>query len=85
MPSLAALSDEQIAGAMTFVRRSWENDATPVEPQTIAQVRTETHNRIEAWTEPELLKLNFRMTPAHPAPPPPWPPKNAGAKQRNSG
>ena len=57
MPSLASLSDEQIAGALTYVRRSWENDASPVEVTTVTRIRAETHGRTESWTARELLRV----------------------------
>jgi mono/diheme cytochrome c family protein/glucose/arabinose dehydrogenase len=57
MPSLRVLSDEQIAAALTYVRRSWGHTASPVAPQFVAKVRAETETRKDAWTEKELLKL----------------------------
>ncbi len=57
MPNLAMLSDEQIAGALTFVRRSWDNDGSPIEPETVAKIRNETKSRSEQWTERELLRI----------------------------
>jgi mono/diheme cytochrome c family protein len=59
MPNLAVLSDSEIAAVLTFVRRSWENAAKPVEPETVARIRAELNGRKEAWTESELLKLDF--------------------------
>jgi mono/diheme cytochrome c family protein len=67
MPNLATLSDEQIAGALTFVRRSWDNDGSPVDPETVARIRGETHARSEQWTERELLRV--AAAPAAPAGP----------------
>ena len=57
MPNLATLSDEQIAGALTFVRRSWDNDGSPIEPETVSKIRKETQARAEQWTERELLRM----------------------------
>ncbi len=57
MPSLAALTDEQIAGALTYIRRSWDNTADPVSVESVTKIRAETKNRIEAWTQRELLKV----------------------------
>jgi hypothetical protein len=34
MPSLKALTDDQIAGVLTYVRRSWGHEAPPVDPRS---------------------------------------------------
>lgn len=39
MPSLAHLTDEEIAATLTFVRESFGNDAAPVEADHVARVR----------------------------------------------
>ncbi len=39
MPAFAWLSDEDIAGVLTHVRRSFGNDAPPVEPGQVAAIR----------------------------------------------
>ncbi len=58
MPPLGTtLSDDQIAGVLTFVRRSWGNQASAVEPAAVAGVRKETSGRTRPWTEKELLEL----------------------------
>ncbi len=35
------LTDEDAAAILTYIRSSWENDAPPVSPSTIAKVRSE--------------------------------------------
>jgi mono/diheme cytochrome c family protein len=58
MPPLgASLSDEQIAGALTFVRRQWGNSASAVDPETVKQVRALTASRTRPWTNQELLDM----------------------------
>ena len=57
MPSLAALSDEQVAGVLTFVRRSWGHEAPPVDPAAVQSIRDWTQARRDGWTEPELLQI----------------------------
>ena len=40
MPPLgAALTDEQIAAALTYIRREWGHSASPVDPSTVKEVR----------------------------------------------
>ena len=40
MPSLgAALTDEQIAAALTYIRREWGHSASPVDSSTVKEVR----------------------------------------------
>ncbi len=57
MPPLGSLSDEQLAGVLTFVRRSWGNQASAVEPADIVRVRAATSDRAGAWTDVELERL----------------------------
>ncbi|HEY5937253.1 MAG TPA: copper-containing nitrite reductase [Kofleriaceae bacterium] len=39
MPAMAFLSDDEIAGALSFIRRSWGNSMSPVLPTEVAAVR----------------------------------------------
>ena len=58
MPALAeALTDEQLADALTYVRREWGHTAAPVKAATIKAVRTATAKREDSWTQAELLKV----------------------------
>ena len=57
MPPLGVLKDEEIAGVLTYVRREWEHNASPVSVDTVQQVRQETASRAEAWTAKELEKI----------------------------
>jgi mono/diheme cytochrome c family protein/glucose/arabinose dehydrogenase len=57
MPSMGMFDDQQIASILTYVRREWENTATPVEPQLVKQIRSETAKRKEAWSQTELLDV----------------------------
>jgi glucose/arabinose dehydrogenase/mono/diheme cytochrome c family protein len=58
MPSLGVLEDEQIAGVITFVRRSWGHGFSPVDAALVKRIREATKAREDAWTEAELLKIN---------------------------
>jgi len=58
MPSWAAFDDNQLAGILTYIRRSWENSAPPVEPATITAVRAGTAQRQRAWTAAELSAIH---------------------------
>ncbi|HKQ39457.1 MAG TPA: c-type cytochrome [Verrucomicrobiae bacterium] len=57
MPSLAVLSDEQIAAVLTYVRREWNHGFSAVTPATVKQVREATAKREDAWTSADLLKV----------------------------
>ena len=58
MPPLGGgLTDEQIAGALTYVRRQWGNAASAVAPATVTEVRAATAGRTRPWTNDELLAL----------------------------
>ncbi len=55
MPPLgAALSDEQIAGVLTYIRREWEHGASPISVADVAKLREQHKTRTKAWTEAEL-------------------------------
>jgi len=55
MPPLGpALSDEQIAAALTYVRRAWGHTAAPVDPLNVMEVRGLTKGRTKPWTDQDL-------------------------------
>jgi mono/diheme cytochrome c family protein len=56
-PAGATLTDEQLAGVLTYIRREWGQDGTPVEPATIAAARIATAGRTRPWTDEELKAL----------------------------
>jgi mono/diheme cytochrome c family protein len=56
-PWKAALDDENIAGVLTFVRRSWGHDADPVSPKIVADARRDTAGRDEPFTDADLEEL----------------------------
>ncbi|MDO8541433.1 MAG: c-type cytochrome [Opitutaceae bacterium] len=62
-PWKAAFDDEAIAAVLTFIRRSWEHDADPVEPSTVAEARRATADRDEPYTDPELEELTRTLRP----------------------
>lgn len=61
-PQGAVLSDEKIAAALTYVRKTFAAGAGAVTPDEVKSVRAATASRTTPWTATELLK-------AHPFPP----------------
>lgn len=58
MPPLGAgLTDEQIAGALTYVRRQWGNAASAVDPAMVKDLRAANAGRTRPWTDNELRAL----------------------------
>jgi mono/diheme cytochrome c family protein len=58
MPGLYALDDEQIASMLTYVRREWGHEASPISPELVAKVLKESAGRGQAqWTPEELLQI----------------------------
>ncbi len=51
------LEDRDIAAVMSYIRTSWTNEASEVEPELVGQVREETQDRTSAWTAEELEAL----------------------------
>ena len=54
-----ALTDDQIAHVITYVRQSpeWKNNAGAVTPEMVKAVREKTSSRGAPWTADELLKI----------------------------
>jgi len=57
MPGHAFLSDEDLAGIMTYIRLSWGNDASPIETEEVSHIREATVGRTEMWSPAELRGL----------------------------
>jgi mono/diheme cytochrome c family protein len=57
MAALASMTDEQIAGVLTFLRRSWGHEAPAIEPDVVAGIRDWTQARKDGWTVRELLEI----------------------------
>lgn len=54
MPPLPILNDDQVASILTYLRREWEHNASPVSPADVAKVRAAHAGRTKAWTAEEL-------------------------------
>ena len=58
MPPLGSvLSDDQIAAALTYIRRQWGHTAPAVDPATVRDVRAQFAGRTRPWTVDELSAL----------------------------
>lgn len=57
MPAAPLNDDDEVAAAMTFVRRSFGNNASAVRPETVARIREETKSREKSWTASELNEV----------------------------
>ena len=56
-PVGSVLSDDQIAGVLTYIRREWGQTGTPVAAPDVAAVRAQTAARTRPWTHDELMAL----------------------------
>jgi putative membrane-bound dehydrogenase-like protein len=56
MPPMGGLADESIAAILSYIRRSWGNEAEVIAPETVAEVRKNT-SRAQPWTAEELKAL----------------------------
>ena len=56
-PQGAALSDQQIADVLTYVRGSFGNTAGAVAPDQVKAIRESEKARTAMWTEAEILKI----------------------------
>jgi mono/diheme cytochrome c family protein len=58
MPPLgAALTDDQVAAALTYIRREWGHTASPVTPSLVRDVRAASAGRTRPWTNEELERI----------------------------
>ncbi len=57
MPALSAMSDEQIAGSLTYIRRAWGHEAPAVKPEDVQSIRDWGQSRRDGWTQEELLQI----------------------------
>lgn len=56
MPPLRQLADEDIAGVLTYIRREWDHNASPVSSNDITKIRAAVAARTTPWTSDELKK-----------------------------
>lgn len=58
MPGWAkTLTNEQIAGIVTFIRREWRENGKPIDSETVSQIRGVTSERTNQWVEKELIEI----------------------------
>ncbi len=57
MPPLPQLTDEDIAGVLTYLRREWEHNGSAVETKFVTGIREANKGRMMMWTEEELKKI----------------------------
>jgi mono/diheme cytochrome c family protein/glucose/arabinose dehydrogenase len=57
MPAVLTMTNDEIAEALTYIRREWGHQAPPVEPAAVRKIRAVVDDREEPWTEKELLKI----------------------------
>jgi mono/diheme cytochrome c family protein len=55
MPSMgAALSDDDLAAVLTYIRTSWGNKASAISPEQVKAVRAQIGARSQPWTAEQL-------------------------------
>lgn len=57
MPPLPQLTDEDVAGVLTYLRREWEHNGSAVETKFVSDIREKEKGRVMMWTEAELKDL----------------------------
>ena len=58
MTAFKFLTDEELAAALTFARNRWGNEASPIYPETVKQVRAANSERSGFWKAEELLAVH---------------------------
>jgi mono/diheme cytochrome c family protein len=55
MPAMGvALSDEDLAAVLSYIRQSWGNKASVITPEQVKAVRAKVGNRTQPWTAEQL-------------------------------
>ena len=54
MPPMGMLSDEDIAGVLTYVRREWEHNGSPIDAKFVTGIRKQFADHPNSWTSDEL-------------------------------
>ncbi len=57
-PFEGMLNDEQVAAVLTYVRNSFGNQATPVSPEKVKEIREAVEEKSGFYTSEELLKIH---------------------------
>ncbi len=58
MPAMgAALSDDDLAAVLTYIRTSWGNKASVVTPAMVKAIRAKVGSRTQPWTAAELQAI----------------------------
>jgi mono/diheme cytochrome c family protein len=57
MPAILTMSNDEIAEALTYIRREWGHQAPPVEPAAVRSIRAKVDDREEPWSMKELLEV----------------------------
>ncbi|MCW1923420.1 ThuA domain-containing protein [Luteolibacter arcticus] len=56
MPAHVDLDDQKVSDVLTYVRQSWSNDASPVTPVQVKEIRERHKDRTTPWTAAELSR-----------------------------
>ena len=56
-PVGGSLTNDELAAVLTYIRRSWGNEALPVDAAQVAEIRGATLGRSQPWTEAELARI----------------------------
>jgi mono/diheme cytochrome c family protein/glucose/arabinose dehydrogenase len=54
MPPMGMLSDEDVASVLTYIRREWDHNGSPVDAKFVAGVRKQSAGHPNSWTADEL-------------------------------
>jgi mono/diheme cytochrome c family protein len=60
MPAFGAMDDDQLSSVLTYIRREWGHEASPIDPADVKAVRAATAGRNDAWSSAELSRGDAR-------------------------
>jgi mono/diheme cytochrome c family protein len=58
--TVGGLSDEEIAGVLSFVRNNWSNKAPFVEVSDVKKMREQLKGKLDPMTLPDLMKIELK-------------------------
>ncbi len=57
MPSFASTSADDLAAVLTYIRREWEHNASPIDAGAVGGIRIRSQGKVTPWTSDELLNM----------------------------
>ena len=58
MPAMGLFDNQDLSDILTYIRRAWGNEASPITAGTVGRIRRETSDRGDSWVVDELMEID---------------------------